>query len=235
MKAVFGLFLVALLAARGLADEPKKDEGDDYLKYAIPKGAKVVEQNARPGHDYVVIELYFVADKRVGARYYWDRDKTKLHSEELFKDERQCGLWRQWHENGKLKSESPFKDGQMHGTFTQFDSSGKLLGSSLLKDGNGTLRTWYPNGRLEYVRPYKNGKQDGELQTFFDSGQLFQMITFKDGQAHGISYIWDREGKPANDSPKFYLQDKRVTKEEYRKAAETDKSLPPIKADDGDR
>jgi hypothetical protein len=37
------------------------------------------------------------------------------------------------------------------------------------------------------------------------------------------------------DSPKFYLQDERVTKEEYLKAAETDKSLPPIKPADGDR
>jgi antitoxin component YwqK of YwqJK toxin-antitoxin module len=64
---------------------------------------------------------------------------------------------------------------------------------------------------------------------------LFQSISYKDGKAHGISYLWDRDGKLTQDSPKFYLQDERVTKEEYLKAAEKDQSLPPIKSSDGDR
>jgi hypothetical protein len=104
-----------------------------------------------------------------------------------------------------------------------------------MKEGTGTFQTWYDNGRPEYVRPYKKGKEDGELRTFYDNGILFQSITYKDGKAHGISYQWDRDGKPTQDSPKFYLQDARVTKEEYLKAAEKDKSLPPIKSDAGDK
>jgi hypothetical protein len=227
--------LVLVCCAAVVADDAKKDGADDYLKYAIPKDAKVTEHTARPGHEYVVYDAYRVGDETVGIIYYWDRNKSQLHSEELFKGGQKHGLQRAWHGNGQLRWERPYKDGQMHGAFTQFDKAGKLLGSFVMKEGTGNFQTWYDNGRLEYVRPYKKGKEDGELRTFYDNGILFQSITYKEGKAHGISYQWDRDGKPTQDSPKFYLQDQRVTKEEYLKAAEKDKSLPPIKASDGDK
>jgi antitoxin component YwqK of YwqJK toxin-antitoxin module len=224
-----------LLVALFAASEEKKDGADDYLKYAIPKDAKVTEHTARPGYEYVVYETYRMGDETVGITYYWDRNKNQLHSEELFKGGKQHGAQRAWHGNGQLRWERPYKDGQMHGTFTQSDKSGKLLGTFVMKEGTGNFQTWYDNGRLEYIKPYKKGKEHGELRTFYDNGILFQAITYKEGKAHGISYLWERSGMLTNDSPKFYIQDERVTKEEYLKAAEKDKSLAPIKASDGDK
>jgi hypothetical protein len=70
---VIGLSVAFVCCATAAADDAKKDD-DDYLKYAIPKDAKVTEHTARPGFEYVVYETYRVGDETVGIIYYWDRN-----------------------------------------------------------------------------------------------------------------------------------------------------------------
>lgn len=233
MKQVCALWLVVMFCVAVVAEEPKKADDEDYLKYALPKNAKTCEANARPGYDFVVYVQYSVGDEQVGTRRYWDREKTKLHSEVLLKEGKEHGLQRTWHQNGLSKSESPYKDGQRHGTFKQWDEKGKLLGSFVMKEGTGTFQDWYPNGQTDHLKPYKNGKYHGELRTYFDTGKLFQVITYKNGETHGVSYVWTRAGELEAGYPKCYLRDKGVSKEKYLKAAETDKSLPPIETGAG--
>src|SRR5438876_858500 len=126
MIVAIACWLTLMWSGAVVTDDPKKNDEDAYLKYAIPDGAKRVEHNAKPGSEYVVMEFYFDSDKTVGARYYWDREKTKLHSEELFitppgdRFPFKHGIQRCWYPNGQLKSVSPYRKGQMHGTFQQW-------------------------------------------------------------------------------------------------------------------
>jgi antitoxin component YwqK of YwqJK toxin-antitoxin module len=228
MKHVCALLFAVLLCAAGLAEEPKKADDEEYLKYAIPDDAKISLRYPKPT-DYAVAIVYKVEDKLVGERRYWDREQTKIHSEHLFKGEKEHGLQRAWHKNGELKSESPYRDGKMHGTFKQWDEKGKLLGSFVMKAGTGTFQAWYPNGQPHHIWPFRSGKEDGELRTFFETGKLFQVITYKEAKPHGVSYVWNRDGELEDGYPIFFVNGTNVTKDEYLKAAKLEGFLPPIK------
>jgi antitoxin component YwqK of YwqJK toxin-antitoxin module len=231
MKTIVAICAVWAVCIMPPAAEWTADMDEEYLNYAIPKDAVSSERTARPGFQYVVYVTYKVGNAKVGVRYYWDNDKTKIHSEELVKDGKKHGLQREWYENGQLKSESPFKDGEMNGKFKQWSPSGKLLGVSVMTAGTGTWKTWYPSGRPEYVKPFKAGKPDGEQKIYFDTGKLQQTITYKDGEPHGISKIWDRNGNLVEGSPLYYIRGDKVAKENYEKACATDESLPRIPPD----
>src|SRR5207302_106284 len=118
------LSIIGILSgATILAEEPKMSTDDSYLKYELPKDAKCVENNARPGSEYAVVVGYYVGKDFLGYRCFWDLEKTKLHSEVLRMDELTHGVQRTWYKNGQLKSESPYKAGKMHGTFKQWDDN----------------------------------------------------------------------------------------------------------------
>jgi antitoxin component YwqK of YwqJK toxin-antitoxin module len=197
---------------------------DDYLKYTIPKEAKAAEGPVRPGQVFSKAIVYSLGDQLVGRRAYYENGT--LYREIAYKNGEKHGIERVWFKNGRLEFESPYKEGIMHGTFRQWDHKGKLLGSYNMKMGTGVKKKWHENGQLEEERPYKSGKLDGFYKAFFDNGRPRQTLHFKSGEAHGVSRIWDANGKLIENSPLFYIKGKRVSKEEYEKACQKDPSLP---------
>lgn len=224
--------LVVCCLGCGEVNEPAMSGGESGLNNTIPPTAEAREIPARRGEEYAREVWYFVDDNTlVGVRRYWDEKKSKLHSEELYapsdswRFQHKNGVQREWYKNGQLKSERPYKNDKMHGTFKQWDENGKLLGSFEMKEDSGPFQSWYPNGQVEEIRPCKNGKIHGEWRWYFDNGKLGAIAWYEEGSVYGISYSWDRDGKPEQDSPQFHVHGERVTKEEYLKAASVDTTL----------
>ena len=179
---------------------------------------------------FAYVMTYFVGEELVGVRQYWDRERTQLHSEELLKAGKKHGVQREWHKNGQLKVEYPYKDGQMHGTFKQWNEKGKLLGSFVMTEGSGTFQTWYPNGQIHDTIPYTKGKYNGEMRKYYDTGKLFQVITYKETWLTGSPTFGSVTETFGRITPNSTLKATKLQKEEYLKAAEKEKSLPPIKS-----
>jgi antitoxin component YwqK of YwqJK toxin-antitoxin module len=227
-KRLLGGLIVAALTAALPANGAPPDE--DYLTYSIPKDAVGKSGEVRPGYDYVREIDYRVGEKLVAQQRFWKNGQ--MYSETLFKDGMKHGVERFWYDNHQIRFESPYKAGAMHGVFKQWDRDGKLLGSFEMKEGTGVRKLWHDNGQLDKEEPYKDGKEDGTLKFYFPDGKPRQIIHYKEGQAHGVSRIWDKGGKLTENSPLYYVNGKKVSKEEYDKAAEKDSSLPKDTEDD---
>src|SRR5205085_1084494 len=136
-------------------------------------------------------DAYYVGEDGVAYRFYWDREKTRLHSECLFITtagngvQHLHGVQREWHANGQLKSESPYRLGQRHGTSRQWNDEGRLLGSFVMRDGTGTFRMWYDNGLIERSLPLVAGKLLGEARSYYDNGSLAVLRPYHADKLHG--------------------------------------------------
>ena len=172
------IFAVTVTLVAGLVAKSSADDDKSYLEHAVPNGARVIADTARPGAEYSMVESFFVGEQLVGVRYYWDAKMQQLHSKDLFKDGKRHGIQQKWYDNGQLSSETPYLNGQMHGTCRQWNRDGKLLGSFVMKNGCGVFQTWYPDGQQESVKHFTNGNIDGELKCYFDNGKLFYLITY---------------------------------------------------------
>ena len=59
-------------------------------------------------------------------------ETATCREEQVFKNGRLHGIWRQYHQNGKLFALRPYRDGLPDGTFVFRDKSGQLLGNARL-------------------------------------------------------------------------------------------------------
>jgi antitoxin component YwqK of YwqJK toxin-antitoxin module len=212
-----GVALAAL--SRGVAAGP-----DDYLKYTIPKEATGKEVTVRRGEPFSRAVEFTLNGKLVGRREYYEGGN--LYREVAYKGGKKHGVERRWFSSGQLQLESPYKDGVRHGTFKQWGRDKKLLGSYDMKGGTGVRKLWHENGRLAEATQYKDGREDGYFKRLYADGKPNQVLRFKEGKAHGVSWIWGRDGRLAEGSPLFYLDGKRVSKEAYEKARKKDPTLP---------
>ena len=77
------------------------------------------------------------------------------------------------------------------------------------------VKKYYPNGQLEHEIPYHQGQRHGIGKWWYENGQLQYETTYHQGQLHGIGKWWHEDGQFWYEN--YYLYDKQVTEEEYRK------------------
>jgi hypothetical protein len=110
------------------------------------------------------------------------------------------GVIREWHRNGVLAKEVPMRNGVRHGECKQWNEKGVLLGSFEMGRGTGNSKHWFPNGKLAFEASVVNEGFTGRLRRWNDAGALVQ--------------------------ENFFLENRRVPRDEYDRATETDSSLP---------
>jgi len=84
-----------------------------------------------------------------------------------------------YYESGKIKEHYVFPDKASMETMSDY--------SGFRYEEDGSIHTRWT---------FRNGKIDGEAVGYHPSGRIFVVQTFKDGVEHGVTRIYDAEGKP---------------------------------------
>jgi hypothetical protein len=80
---------------------------------------------------------------------------------------------------------------------------------------------------LREVHYMKDGTPHGfEWWINDDESSVYEEKHWRNGCLHGIERQWNSDGKLRRGYPKYYVDDQKVTKRQYIRAAERDPSLP---------
>lgn len=165
---------------------------------------------------------------------------------------------RYFHKTGELEFECPLRDGKIHGRVYRWDTPGMLTSVETYVNGlaHGEAKQWLCDGTV--VKGYRMNRGtgldlwwqdcDGQLylaevlyliqgkphgyQWWFSAGRLVWERHWVDGILHGVERDWNLQGGLGRTSPKYFVNDERVTKRQYLKACERDASLPKFRNDD---
>lgn len=198
------------------------------------------------------------ADERVVATRVPGR--PRFRSEYILKGE-VVGM-RQFDENGQLEFERPMKNGVTHGTLygigegvvtfaepyrdglahgiaKQWSIDGEPIGSYTMRHGTG-LDLWrckanWGNGRvfLSEARYVKEGKLHG-FEWWLDENQksVHSEHHFWENLQHGVERHWNSQGRLRRGYPRYWVNNKRVTRREYLRASAEDPNLPRFRESD---
>ncbi|MBR8802389.1 toxin-antitoxin system YwqK family antitoxin [Porphyromonas levii] len=116
----------------------------------------------------------------------------------VYKGNRQNGLYECWHDNGQLRERSNWKDGLEDGLFEGWHENGRLRVRGHWKGGKreGLSERWYEDGRLAFRGTYKNGKPVGLFEKWYEDGRLLKRCTYKEGLEDGLYERWHENGQP---------------------------------------
>ena len=84
-----------------------------------------------------------------------------------------------YYETGKIKEHYVFPDKASMETMSDYSGF-----------------SYHENGSLKVKWTVRNGKDDGEIVKYHPNGRIFGVGMWKDGVAHGVSRVYDAEGKP---------------------------------------
>jgi antitoxin component YwqK of YwqJK toxin-antitoxin module len=100
-----------------------------------------------------------------------------------FKDGKQNGLTKAYHENGQLQVVGNFKDGKDDGVTKVYYENGHLWMEINYNDGKkeGLEKWYYENGQLKVMDNYKNGRLDGLAKFYDETGKLLREDRFENG------------------------------------------------------
>jgi hypothetical protein len=135
---------------------------------------------------------------------------------------------------GKLLSATPYFDGLQHGIATQWNDDEELIGTCVMRHGTG-LDLWYSGSNdmlpfLSEARYLKDGKWHGfEWWLNPDQRSVWEECHFWEDRRHGIERAWNRKGRLRRGYPKYWVNDRRVTKRQYVRACAGDPNLPPFR------
>ena len=180
---------------------------------------------------------YFVNDKLVGRRSFGSDDV--LWSESGLNEHGQMHGWHYEFEDyagGNLQCKEYYDKGRLHGTAKQW-SSGKFIGDYTLKYGTGydLWRGVDEDGNicLSEIRQLKGGIPHGYFWLVTDDTQkVWSEEHFFEGKLHGIKRQWNMEGRISRGFPQYYINDEKVDKRKYLRAAGKDETLPPFREED---
>jgi hypothetical protein len=174
---------------------------------------------------------YFIRGQSVGRRWWYQNGQ--LEAESSSRDGRLHGIHREWHDNGQLLSQTQYKNGYEHGQALQWGRRGRLLGGYSMKMGTGVDLWWTPIiGRFpDEERHMKGGLRHGFERWWSKKKGVWEESHWSDGKEHGIRRRWTGR-KLHRGFPQFHINDEKVTKREYLRAARTDPTLPPYDPED---
>lgn len=197
---------------------------------SIPRGSneKIIQRHANGAKS---VCHYFKNRKKVGVRFF-DEDGL-MELEQGIKNGRVHGNQYEWF-SGKLVFFEKIKNGKAHGIAKQWSSeTGKLIGSFKMNKGNG-IDLWWSDwpGQVHLADAffYKNGKPHG-VEWHFDYNESVNIEKqWFNGKWHGIYRCWKNSRTLDKGYPKFFIENKQVTKAQYLKACQNDPTLPKYKS-----
>ncbi len=198
--------------SRYLTEIPARADAVDVLFHT---GGRVAERHYKLGpaviaerhyneHGVLVLERSLSGGVRHGAEHRFDDD-------------------------GWLLSRTYYREGLEHGLAQQWSRDGLLLGEYSMEAGSGWDLWWQTftgsSPILAEARCYRNGRRCGDEWWFLSADRLSAAACFWDDLRHGAEWRWGGSGNVERGFPRFWLQDQRVTKRVYLRAAKTDGRL----------
>jgi len=142
-------------------------------------------------------------------------------------------------DDGVVTFAEPYRNGVVHGTVKQWSHDGELIGTYTMKHGTG-LDLWHAKydwgkGRvyLSEARYVKEGKWHG-FEWWLDENQksVHSEHHFWENLQHGIERRWNSQHRLRRGFPRYWVNNKQVTKREYLRACASDPNLPPFRESD---
>jgi hypothetical protein len=178
---------------------------------------------------------YFLGEEKVGYREWFD--DGQLDFEYALREGIKHGPEYHFCANGQLLEKETYRHGRLHGTGKQWSESGRLLVSWRLVNGRGldlwcdtcteTLAEehyWPREGERGYSRAWNDDEKTVWQEYFYALSKGY----------HGIWREWNARGRLRRSFPRYYVNDRKVTKRQYLRACETDHTLLPYRAEDDD-
>lgn len=136
-------------------------------------------------------------------------------------------------EDGVVISAEPYRNGFAHGIARQWSRDGEFIGNYSMKRGTG-LNLWrckkdWGNKRvfLAEARFIKEGDWHGfEWWLNEDQKSVHDENHFWKNMQHGVQRSWNNKGRLRRGYPRYWVNNKRVTKREYIRASAKDPNLP---------
>lgn len=98
-----------------------------------------------------------------------------------FKDGKEDGITKRYHENGKLSYEQPYNNGTPIGTHKRYLKDGKLYSETTFKNGKQvTSKSYFRDGKLSTLATFIDGKED-TTKLYYNSGVLKSDEKFSNG------------------------------------------------------
>jgi hypothetical protein len=207
-----------------------------HYRSSIPKAAKEQVLATHLTGPQTYIAEYRVNRKVVGVRQFDERGQ--LEFERPMKNGVFHGVLYRC-EDGVVISAEPYRNGRAHGTAKQWSYDGELIGTCTMMLGTG-LDLWrckkdWGDKRvyLAEARFIKKGNWDGfEWWLNEDQESVHDEHHFWQNLQHGIQRSWNSEGRIGRGYPRYWVNNKRVTKREYLRACAKDPNLPPFRESD---
>jgi hypothetical protein len=116
--------------------------------------------------------------------------------EEVYKQGKIDGTFKEFFPNGNLKRETRYIGGQMNGLYRTYYENGQIEQEAVYVHGQieGTYRAYYEDGKAHQEKDYANGKLNGTYKAFDEFGIPFFEISYKDNVQHGADKIFDQKG-----------------------------------------
>jgi len=201
-----------------------------------PRFRSTIPPDARPK---VIARFPSSAPKLIEFRFHREivgyrslHETGEVETDHTIKNGRKDGLEWRFDEPGVLVSVIPYRNGNEHGTAKQYDDNGKLIGTYRMIHGTGIdlwRATSFVDGPivLSEVRFMKSGNPHGfEWWINDDQSSVYHERHWRDGCLHGIDRRWNAKGRLRRGYPKYYVDDRKVTKRQYLRATERDRTLP---------
>lgn len=209
----------------------KRAISERIYKSSIPENAECMSFTEGPKEAEYLVEEYFVEGELVGRKIV---EAGAVYWEYGLKQGRKQGEYYYFHADESIKYKAEFIKGKQEGIASQWSESGELMCVSVFENGTG-IDFWGQEEEGEFIlseeRHYKDGLQHGVERWWNSSTEIWQESFFKEGKLHGISREWT-DGKLDSDFPKFYVEDKEITKESYFEEIIARQDLPKYNIED---
>ncbi|MCX6381579.1 MAG: hypothetical protein NT023_19235 [Armatimonadetes bacterium] len=176
---------------------------------------------------------YYIEDRLVGTRCF-DEDGS-CDMEISYRNGVMHGWYYTFHTPTQLMSAEPWESGLVHGTAYQWDRQGNLIGQYTMEHGTGLDLWWHENfetegHHLSEAYHYQNGLRHG-YEWSFSEGGLHREVPWFEGKQHGVERHWNFNGRLRRGYTQYWLGGVQVKRPEYLRAAKTDSTLPPFRAE----
>lgn len=178
-----------------------------------------------------------ILNGRVVGQCSYDSD-GRLIIETPLKDGKKHGREYIWDSfSGNLESVEPYVNGKLHGLAKQYGRTGKVIGTYRFVRGTGydIWRYEEQDGSIGVSEIFS--VQDGSLHGYewwlkTDQHSVWHERHWQQGKVHGIERMWNDKNSLKRGYPKYWIQNQKVSKRVYLKAAKEDKTLPKFQEKD---
>ena len=149
-------------------------------------------------HDEIPFNMKIPNDELGREATYEMGDYGHLYGPfDIYRGNKQNGMYEEWNKNGQLVVRENYKNGKMDGVCERWWDNGKPRHRYSYKNGkmDGICEQWGDNGKLQHRYSYKNGVPEGVFWSWYESGQLARRKNYKDDQLDGLDEEWSRDGQ----------------------------------------